>query len=200
MQSENNQKHRHQKQSSNTHFPGALPRSIPRIKPQLLLGAALRRLRVGLSQVTRALLRQLSRCAHSTRSQMAPRATCPRSSQFPTPPRRSAHLRVRARARTHTHTHTHTHVSTHTLAPAPPRRRAPTRRTRPGLSEVGGAGNRGRRAPRPNSSRQPESLKTQRPRRLPFGGEASGPFTATVSPEPRNLNRGRRGGRGGSSF
>ena len=54
-------------------FP--VPRSIPRIKPQLLLSAALRRLRVGLFQITRALLRQLSRCAHSTRSQMAQSAT-----------------------------------------------------------------------------------------------------------------------------
>lgn len=106
------------------------------------------------------------------------------------------------RALTCPHTHTHTHVSTHTLAPAPPRRRTPTRRTRHGIGEVGVAGNRGRRAPRPQSKllAKPESLKTQRPRRLPFRQEASGPFTATVSPEPRNLNRGRRGGRGGSSF
>lgn len=40
--------------------------------------------------------------------------------------------------------------------------------------------------------------QTLRPRRLPFRGEASVPLTARMSPEPRNLNRGRRGGRGGS--
>lgn len=58
----------------------------------------------------------------------------------------------------------------------------------------------GRRVPRPQrkllvAAGVPQTL---RPRRLPFRGEASVPLTARVSPEPRNLNRGRRGGRGGS--
>lgn len=125
--------------------------------------------RLGLFQVTHALPGQLSRCAHSTHSQMTQSATCPRTSQFLTPPRPSAHLRVR--------THTHTHVSTHTLAPAPPRRRTPTGRARPGLREVGGAGHRGptgavTEATEPpgssaNSSQPPRFPQTQRPRPPP---------------------------------
>lgn len=126
---------------------------------------------------------------------MTQSATCPRTSQFLTPPRPSAHLRVR--------THTRTHTCPHT--PSPQLR--PGGGLRPGEPGTESAkwvvpGTAAAEPPdrRANSSQKPESLKTQRPRRLPFRREASGPFTATVSPEPRNLNRGRREGRGGSSF
>lgn len=141
--------------------------------------------------------------AHSTRLQMTQSATCPRTSQLLTPPRPSTHLRVR--------THTRTHTCPHTPSP----------RLRPagglGLGEPGTASAGwvvpGAAAPPALSARTPSlassvqtprgrrgSPKTRRPRRLPLRGEASAFLTATVSPEPRNSNRARRGGRGGSSF
>ncbi|XP_069451169.1 uncharacterized protein DKFZp434B061-like [Ovis canadensis] len=105
---------------------------------------------------------------------MTQSATCPRTSQFLTPPRPSSHLRVR--------THTRTHTCPHT--PSPQLR--PGGGLRPGEPGTESAkwvvpGTAAAEPPdrRANSSRKPESLKMQRPRRLPFRREASGPFTAT---------------------
>lgn len=127
----------------------------------------------------------------------------PPTSQLLTPPRPSTHLRVR--------THTRTHTCPHTPSP----------RLRPagglGLGEPGTASAGwvvpGAAAPPALSAQTPSlaslvqtprgrrgSPKTRRPRRLPLRGEASALLTATVSSEPRNSNRARRGGRGGSSF
>lgn len=59
-------------------------------------------------------------------------------------------------------------------------------------------------SPRPRSppapAQTPRSLPGSPKRRGPARPQGCAPLTATGSPEPRNLNRARRGGRGGSSF
>ena len=104
---------------------------------------SLQQLRVGLFQVTPALMSAVPVCPLHT---FINDSKCHLPPNVPVPDTPAT-----VRALTCPHTHTHTHVSTHTLAPAPPRRRTPTRRTRHGIGEVGGAGNRGRGAPRPQS-------------------------------------------------
>lgn len=112
----------------------------------------------------------------------------------------------------HTHTHSRAHVSAHIHTPSPQLRpEGGHGRTRGhGLHQVGGAGRRGPTGavtadaepcvPGANSSRPRGFPPTRRPPPLPFGREAPAPAPPRVSPEPRNVNRDRRGGRGGSSF
>lgn len=102
------------------------------------------------------------------------------TSQIPTPPRS---------ALTCPHTHTRTHTCPHTLAPDSAQEAdSDQANSGTGMYEVGGAGKPRRRAlQQTRGSRSPSKCRG-------LGG--SGPFTATVSPEPRNLNRGRREGRG----
>lgn len=130
------------------------------------------------------------------------------------PPAKSSSCHPRAGPRTyvpacaHTHTHARTHTCPHTsflrLHP-----RGGLRRGEPKAASARGVVP-GAAAPPALSLRTPSPAspaqtprgrgvpQTLRPRRLPFRGEASVPLTARMSPEPRNLNRGRRGGRGGS--
>lgn len=140
----------------------------------------------------------------------------PPTSQLLTPPRPSAYLRAHRRARTRTHTPArtcpHAHTLTHTHTPSPRLRPGgglgpDEPDTAPARWVVRGAGPTGAvtadtepRVLSTNSSRPRGFLQTRGPRRLPFRREASAPLTAKVSPEPQNLNKDRRGGRGGSSF
>lgn len=148
--------------------------------------------------------RSASGFAHSTHLPMTPSATCPQ----PPSCRHPAHVRVQ----THTHTLPRARVRTHTHTPSPQLRpEGGHGRTRGhGLHQVGGAGRRGPTGavtadaepsvPGANSSRPRGFPPTRRPPPLPFGREAPAPAPPRVSPEPRNVNRDRRGGRGGSSF
>lgn len=127
----------------------------------------------------------------------------------PAVPATPAPIRVLTCRRAHTQTLAHTRVHTHPrpgsaqeadcceASPARPPRGGWCRAPRPHLSC-----HRGRRAPRrprkllatagvpPNAEASP----------APISLGASVPLTARVTPEPQNLNRGRRGGRGGSLF
>lgn len=92
---------------------------------------------------------------------------------------------VRLRVRTHTHAHTRVHAPSPQLRPG---RRTPTRRTRHGIGEVGGAGNyRGRRAPRPQSKLLAEARSPSKCRGLGgshFAGSFPGPSPQRCHPSP----------------
>lgn len=196
------------KQSSNTYSSGPSAHTA-QIHAQLLHAAVLS-LPHSPAHLFQGHTRPSSRFPHATHSRMTQSATYPR-------PASSWHPRTRLRPYLHTHGHTsRAHVSVRTRAhththPRPGSAQEDsghTSRARP--PRGGGAGRRGPagavtpdaepRVLRAKSSRPPGFPQTPRPRPLPSRQAASAPLAAAAPPEPRNLNRDGRGGRGGSPF
>ena len=110
MQSKNNQKHRHQKQSSNTHFPGATEHTPNQTTVAFKCGSTAAAGR-SVSDYTCPSPSVIPVCALHT---FTNGSKCHLTPMVPGP---DTPATVRAltcpRARTHTHTHTHTRVHTH---------------------------------------------------------------------------------------